>query len=394
MRSNERTFRCVVDTGSKTIGIVSSYYLPHLGGVEQYTDGLATALAAQGHRVIVLTCAVTAEPGIERREDGVEICRIPAQNMKDRLPLPKSGFKSSGAWRYAASVSYDGIIVNTRLYPLSLHGVQLACEKGITPVVIEHGSGELSVGNAVVDVAFHRYEHRLFKRIAAHGPRWCGVSQKAAEWLSDLGVKAEGVIPNAIGAEAFRSQASGRDFRSELGIAENAPLVAFTGRLIREKGVWTFAEVAAFLKGRTSDAHFVIAGEGPERARLEGEIGANVHLVGRLERSDVSALLQQADVFCFPSMYPEGLPTSLLEAAVSRAYIISSDVAGACDVIPDESCGTVLADASAERFAHAVQVALDSPEEARQAAKNCCAHVEQHLSWEASAAAALGICLR
>ncbi len=382
------------EAGGKTIGIVSSYYLPHLGGVEQYTDGLATALTAMGHRVIILTCDIDDDPGVEIRRDGVVICRVPARNFRDRFPIPRGSFKNSEAWRCAAAVDFDGIIVNTRLYPLSLHGVQLAREKGIVPIVVEHGSGSVTLGNAAVDFVFHAYEKWLFRKIAAYRPQFCGVSKKSAEWLAELGVKAAGVIPNAIDAEGFREQASVRDFRAEFGVSDKTPLIVFAGRLIREKGVMIFADMASMMGERKSEACFAIAGEGPEQAHLEARIGPNVHMLGRLERPDMAALLRQADIFCFPSMYPEGLPTSLLEAAACETYIVSTDVAGARDVVPDELLGTVLPQASAEWFVDAVEAAIDSARESRQAAEKCRRHVEESLSWEASAKIVLDICAR
>ena len=381
-------------TDGKTIGIGSSYYLPHLGGVEQYTDGLATALAAMGHRIIILTCDVDNNPGVAIRRDGGVVCRVPARNIRDRFPVPRGSFKDSEAWRRVAAVNFDGIIVNTRLYPLSLYGVQLAHEKGIVPIVVEHGSGSVTLGNAAVDLVFRTYEKWLFRKIAAYRPQFCGVSQKSAEWLGELGVKAAGVIPNAIDAEGFREQASARDFRAEFGISDKTSLIVFAGRLIREKGVMVFSDMASMMSDRKCEACFAIAGDGPERAHLEACIGPDVHMLGRLDRPDMAALLRQADVFCFPSMYPEGLPTSLLEAAACEAYIVSTDVAGARDVVPGRLQGTILSQASAEQFADAVEAAIGSAGESRQAAEKCRRHIEESLSWNASAKIALGMCVQ
>ena len=40
---------------AKTIAFFNGYYLPHLGGVETYTEKLATELKKMGYRIVVVT---------------------------------------------------------------------------------------------------------------------------------------------------------------------------------------------------------------------------------------------------------------------------------------------------------------------------------------------------
>ena len=39
----------------KTIAIFSGYHLPHLGGIERYTDNLSKELVKKGYKVIIIS---------------------------------------------------------------------------------------------------------------------------------------------------------------------------------------------------------------------------------------------------------------------------------------------------------------------------------------------------
>lgn len=74
----------------QTIDIFSALYLPHMGGVETYTAGLAHELATRGNRVIVATSRLSEGDLVhERQSDGVEVMRFPCRALLGgRLPVP------------------------------------------------------------------------------------------------------------------------------------------------------------------------------------------------------------------------------------------------------------------------------------------------------------------
>jgi hypothetical protein len=87
-----------------------------------------------------------------------------------------------------------------------------------------------------------------------------------------------------------------------------------------------------------------IAGDGDERARLEGLIarhglGDRVRLVGW--RDDVPAFLAAGDVFAFPS-HQEGFPLVLLEAMAVGLPVVSSAIPGPMEMIEDGIDGALV----------------------------------------------------
>jgi glycosyltransferase involved in cell wall biosynthesis len=137
----------------------------------------------------------------------------------------------------------------------------------------------------------------------------------------------------------------GRSLEEYSGIRDEKPKThkpkfLSVGRLIPSKG---FEELILAFSNVFSDypkSSLVIAGEGPERKKLElliRKLGLedNVQLYG--QRNDIPELLNQADFFVFPTHY-EGLPGSLIEAMMSRVPIICSDIPENKECISDEMC--------------------------------------------------------
>ena len=95
------------------------------------------------------------------------------------------------------------------------------------------------------------------------------------------------------------------------------------GRLAREKGLDTLLRAA-----ETLPVEVVLAGTGPEEARLRALAGENVRFLGHIERDAVAGLYADADVVVMPSRSdPWGMV--LNEAASAGRPLVSTDAAGA-----------------------------------------------------------------
>ncbi len=377
---------------SRTIAIFSAQYLPHMGGVEVFTYELARRLALQGHRVVVVA---SEEAGCEEYErvlaDEVsgasfEVFRLPSFGLLGgRLPVPKFGAKRRRLLKRLASIPFDGVLVNTRFYPHSLTGARFGARCDIPVAVLDHGADYVTLGNAALDPLVRAYEQAMTYLIRRANPRFYGISAGSCRWLRRLGVEPSGVITNAIDAQAFRAASSGRSFRQEFAIASETLMVVYTGRLIPEKGVREIVEAANLLLSQGANVCFVLAGEGP----LEEEMAdTTVSLAGRLDSADVSALLQEADAFVFPSR-SEGFGSSLLEAAVCGNALVTTPVGIAPDLIPDATYGTLLSATSADVVAAAIGEIAQNREKAIAQAEAVQNRAEHLYDWGASTCAVL-----
>ena len=131
------------------------------------------------------------------------------------------------------------------------------------------------------------------------------------------------------------------------------PLVGLVGRLSIEKGVDIFLEAAALVLAELPDTKFVVAGDGPDRAKLDGlidelGIGASVHMLGR--RDDMAAVYASLDLMVSSSRR-EGLPMAILEAMASRVPLIATAVGGVPTVIMDGRTGVLVPEVDAGMLA-------------------------------------------
>lgn len=378
---------------NRTIVIFSAQFLPHMGGVENFTKGLSSALEQMGVHAIVVTSAFGGVPEHEANiDDGIEVFRLPSvQLLNGRFPVVRDCARTRELLSTIKKRMPNGVLVNTRLYGLSIMGVRFARELNLDPVVLDHGSSYIGFGVPVLDSIIHVYERAMTKKICSYSPKFYGVSEKSAEWLGNFGIVPSGVIHNAIDAEEFRDSASNRDFREELGIGRDCLLVCFVGRIVNGKGIEVVTELARRFGARGKQIQFAIAGDGPDFEALRTDAPPFARVLGRLDRSDVASLFLQSDLHLLPSK-SEGLPTSLLEASAAGTPSLVFDVGGAREVIPSDSYGTVLDEASVSACEHVLDWYLDNRDVLGVQGTNVKKRVEDSFSWEVTARKVLEAC--
>lgn len=369
---------------NRTFCIFSANYVPNIGGVEKYTKYLAEELVRQGDRAIVVTNDVFDIGLFERTPEGVEITRLPCRKvLNGRYPLPLRNVVYREALAHIREEAVDYVVVNTRFYPHSLEGVALAESLGVKPVVIDHGSAHLTMGNQIVDIGVAAVEHAMTGLMKRHEADYYGVSKASVQWLEHFGIDALGILNNSIDAEKFVASSSGRKWRSELHLDEGDFVVAFTGRLIPEKGIVSLVEAAELVSGKSA-IKFLIAGDGPMREYVERSDSQNLMLLGNLTASDIAALLLTADAFCLPTR-SEGFSTSLLEAAACSTTPILPRVGGVDELMPSEDYGVVLGTTDSGEVARAIVALCENRAETKRRAGNIHARVLEEFSWKNTA---------
>lgn len=365
----------------------SAQFLPTIGGVERYTYGLAKKMLEHGHRVFVVTSAL---PNLPEREnlDGIEVYRLPSHLLASgRLPLLKKNAQTRQLLAQLAEEGIERIIIQTRLYRLSLLGLKFAREQGISAIIIEHGSNYVSHENPVVSTALRIYEHLLLAWVKKYDPPVYGVSVQSCEWLRRLGFVPSGVLHNSIDLNAVLAEAAGvqRDFCAENNVSPENICVAYAGRLIAGKGAPKLAEaVVQYNKSRKQDEPpftLFVAGDGPLGTEHFPKDAA-VILLGALPHGETMGLFSQCDVFCLPCSIPEGLPTTVLEAAACRCFIISSDRGGTLELISGEEFGIIVPDNEPGTLAAALAYATNNASYREKATQMAYERVSDHFTFD------------
>lgn len=198
------------------------------------------------------------------------------------------------------------------------------------------------------------------------------------------------VAPMGINVAELRGDDAERArLRIELGL--RGPTLLFLGRLVPVKGLDRLLEALPMVPGAT----LLIAGEGPERPRLERlaqPFGATVRFVGAVEGAKKRALLLACDALVLPSRVlddgrTEGAPVVLMEALAAQCPVVATDVGAAAALIGE--AGLVVPPEDARALAAALTRALHDREWRLLCKAAAAARAGRH-DWSQAAPAILG----
>jgi glycosyltransferase involved in cell wall biosynthesis len=180
------------------------------------------------------------------------------------------------------------------------------------------------------------------------------------------GIKPEDVtfVPNGVAPTAA---ATGHDVRAELGLGGDRPVIGTVGVLRAQKALDVLVRASAILAPEFHGLKVLVAGDGPQRARLErlvGDLGLRDTVVLLGMRRDVPDLLAALDVVAFSSDF-EGSPLSVMEAMAASKPIVATRVGGVPDLIGHGVHGLLVEPQDPRALAEAVAKLLRDPERAR-----------------------------
>ncbi|MGH2715500.1 MAG: glycosyltransferase [Thermoleophilaceae bacterium] len=325
----------------------------HRGGAERQWATLIPALARRGAEVR-LVCLYDEGPLFaEVRAAGVAAECLGLRGPNDLRGLRRALTEARGR---------PGAVVTRTVSP-QVVGQAIARRAGAAHVFNEHTpltpAGEL--------IAMRPRQRLLTRLVAPHVNRVIEVSERQAAVLVRLGYRKERIVtvPNGVFAGEVSGNVDRAAKRASLGLQEREFAVLCVANLRPEKGVDAFARAVA--KARAEGAPQVrglIAGEGPERERLERLVAGleGVQLLG--SRGDVADLIAACDALALLSE-AEALPMSILEAMALARPVITSDVGGAGEAVADGETGIVVPAGDAAAAAAAMTRLAADPERAR-----------------------------
>ncbi len=133
--------------------------------------------------------------------------------------------------------------------------------------------------------------------------------------------------------------------RSQLGIDPNQVVIAFVGRVVRDKGIVELVQAFEQLQHRLSVTLLligpveVVRDQLPDSVLIFIETNANVVRTGFV--SDPETYLSISDIFCIPS-YREGFGSVAIEAGAMGVPVVGTAVTGLVDAIVDGETGVVV----------------------------------------------------
>jgi glycosyltransferase involved in cell wall biosynthesis len=149
------------------------------------------------------------------------------------------------------------------------------------------------------------------------------------------------------------------ELRRQLGVLENAVVLACCGRLAAEKNLETL--LSAFSKLCPSlPVNLLLIGDGPLRTKLEAAGDPRVIFTGYRRGEELACIYASADLFVFPSL-SDTFGNVLLEAMASGLPAVAFDVPGPRDVVRCGETGLLVGQVGAEPLAAALAGLIADP---------------------------------
>lgn len=331
------------------IGMFADMYMPHVSGVTNHILLTKRELERRGHDVYVLTFG---NLGYHDAEENV--VRSPG------IPWGRTGWQASFALSREATQLARTLDIAHAHHPFQSARLALrTCEPAGVPVVItNHTRYDLysdAYAGFVPREARMAYLRASLRGVYERASAVIAPSPGIVEWLRDFGVTDAAVLlENGIDTQPFANPSQPRT-RGELGLADDAVVFCYLGRLGPEKNLPLLADAFVLAAQRDPHVALLLVGDGPSRPLLTERLWAHglsdrVHFAGATPYAQVPDFLAAADVFVTASV-SEVHPLVVLEAMAAGLPAIGVDSPGISDIIEDGSCGLLCEAATAEEIA-------------------------------------------
>ncbi len=348
------------------------------GGAELSALRLRTLLREAGHEVRLLSSDASDRPGVP----GADVTC--AGTTHPRLRVAAQTANPAAAWvlrRELATFRPDVVHLRmflTQLSPLILPVLrhtptlwQIVYYKAVCPrgtkllpdgrrCTVRAGTVCLREGCVTPQSwALDMTQQRLWRAWASDIDLAVTLSETMRRRLAENGMRGVGVLRNGVTERPARPPLSG------------PPTVGFAGRLVEEKGADLLVRAVARLRAVVPDVRLVIAGDGPQRPRLErlaadlGVADATTFL-GHLARDDVEHHLDAAWAQAVPGRWEEPGGNVTLEAMMRGTAVVASDLGGPAEVVEPGRTGLLAAPGSVASLAAALHELLGDRARAEQ----------------------------
>ncbi len=332
------------------IGLVLPYNITKGGGVKEHVLAQQAELARRGHDVVI----VTPQPREPYTANNHKVAFLgTATEVKTMLHTTPT---------ISASVltdEIDSLLEQEQFEILHFHepwvpvlSRQILSRSRAVNVATFHAKLPETIVSRTMAKVITPYTKPLLRHIDA----FTAVSDAAAEYVLSLADVDINIIPNGINIKYFRKPAATKPVKNKL------KTVLFIGRLESRKGVKYLLEAFAELQQRNGDVQLLIAGDGPDREKLEQQARdlqlQHVKFLGYIDEATKLELLHTADLFCSPAVFGESFGIVLLEAMASGLVTVAGDNPGYASVMQDLGKLSLINPKDTSLFSHRLQLLL------------------------------------
>jgi glycosyltransferase involved in cell wall biosynthesis len=387
--------------------------VPFIGGTRTFLENMARRLAADGHRVTVLTTnarqasdfwqpAPSAWPALAGSEtlDGVAVERL-ALDYPWPAPYRFGLLRRAGLWLHLSGLPIWVIRPFQRRlsrWMPPLHGLPQALQRLVPEADLVHADESSWDGLLVAAAsAAARHGKPLVVRPLMHlGSRWVQAHYQMAHQVEVYRAAAVVLALSQVEAAAFASlgvpssrlrtinmgvELDGTPFSEDMDVqgprgelAARGPIVAFVGANTYDKGAFTLAE--AVIQLAMDGVPLTLVCVGPQREEISAFLSRqpeavqrhvidHVRVLGVVSEETKHRLLAACDLLALPSQV-DTFGIVFLEAWQHHKPVIGARAGGIPDVVTHEEDGLLVPFGDAKALAAAIRRLLDNPEWAAQ----------------------------
>ncbi|CAK9817781.1 Phosphatidylinositol N-acetylglucosaminyltransferase subunit A [Anthophora plagiata] len=317
-----------MNTTKHKICMVSDFFYPNMGGVEEHIFNLSQCLLGCGHKVVILTHSYGDRIGVRYMTNGLKVYYIPVKVFYNECVLPTM-ICSIPLIRYIFLREEIQIVHGHSAFSALAHeGMLIGRLMGLKTIFTDHSLFGFADASAILT--------NKFLEISLADCNHCICVSHTGKENTVLRAKVlkekVSVIPNAVDTTLFMPDISKRD--------DNFITIVIVSRLVYRKGVDLLARIIPNICGRYKKVQFLIAGDGPKRWLIEEVRERNllqhrVTLLGSLEHSQIRHVLNRGHIFLNTSL-TEAYCMAIVEAASCGLQVVSTKVGGIPEVLPPD----------------------------------------------------------
>ncbi len=344
--------------------LLTTDFLPNIGGIAAHVAGLAGGLARNGHVVTVVVPRRVQGKWVARerleRADGYDLIRlaVPGRRWFGKSYVPYVAARLNQFIRSGADV------IHWHTYDYDI----LAQLPDAPKVFTNHTTYFIEF---VSDLA---RMHRA-KAIVNPADIVIAVSGQWADATVATGFPADRVrrISNGVDTDRFSPSADGTELRKRYGIGADECLILSPRRLVKKNGlIYWIQAIPLLLSGVSRKVRFMFVGDWQGKAEYSSreevlagikvlDLGDQIIFVGAVDNREMHGYFAASDIVAIPSLV-EATSIAGLEAMATGRPIIATTVGGLPEIITDGEHGLLVPPADTPSLAEAARRLVQSPE--------------------------------
>ena len=356
--------------------LVTPYFAPKIGGLENYALELAKNLRASGFDVFVVTSNHLGKGRHEDLVEGLRVIRIPIWRVVSNTPINPLWY-----WQLKRIIRDEQPdIINTHAPVPGLADMAIRAA-GKIPTTLTYHAATLRKEGPLPMQLLTRVVEQIQKKTFKRATSVVAVSSYVKENLPKQVQHKTEVIHNAIDPAIIPKKT----------IKRHHNRLIFVGSLDRThawKGLDETLQAIRLVHKKQPTVELHVLGDGNGRSQYEAraaELGISKQVIfhGFVQGDDKYKLIKSsALLIAYPTTTNDAFPTVFPEAWASKTPIIAANIGALGSLITDGEDGMLVPPHKPQSLANSIIKALDSPSVLKRLATNGRRRVTTSLTWD------------